>query len=126
MTESIYAVGHGRPPVHSRFKKGQSANPSGRPGPEKLSRGHFLLALERALAANARDLEGREPAHMLEKVANQLVLRAAGGDLEVTAMIWRLAEIEGAKRRLQTKRLMRAAQREADNAGCAGAYLPDT
>jgi hypothetical protein len=28
--ESEYAVGYGRPPVHSRFKKGQSGNPKGR------------------------------------------------------------------------------------------------
>ena len=26
-----YKVGHGKPPVHSRFKKGQSGNPNGRP-----------------------------------------------------------------------------------------------
>jgi hypothetical protein len=25
-----YAVGHGKPPVHTRFKKGQSGNPRGR------------------------------------------------------------------------------------------------
>lgn len=26
-----YRVGYGRPPLHSRFKQGQSGNPSGRP-----------------------------------------------------------------------------------------------
>lgn len=29
--EPAYAVGYGRPPVHSRFKPGNSANPRGRP-----------------------------------------------------------------------------------------------
>jgi len=29
--EPPYEVGHGRPPMHSRFKKGQSGNPRGRP-----------------------------------------------------------------------------------------------
>jgi Family of unknown function (DUF5681) len=31
MTSDDSAVGYGRPPVHSRFKKGQSGNPRGRP-----------------------------------------------------------------------------------------------
>ena len=28
-----YEVGYGRPPVHSRFRKGQSGNPRGRRSP---------------------------------------------------------------------------------------------
>lgn len=31
MTKKNYEVGYGRPPKHSRFKPGQSGNPSGRP-----------------------------------------------------------------------------------------------
>jgi hypothetical protein len=27
--QATYAVGYGKPPVHSRFKKGQSGNPKG-------------------------------------------------------------------------------------------------
>ena len=30
-TEETYAVGYGRPPLHTRFKPGQSGNPKGRP-----------------------------------------------------------------------------------------------
>jgi Family of unknown function (DUF5681) len=30
-TKRDYEVGRGKPPVHSRFKKGQSGNPRGRP-----------------------------------------------------------------------------------------------
>ena len=35
MTESKsdYKVGTGRPPLHTRFKDGQSGNPGGRPRP---------------------------------------------------------------------------------------------
>jgi hypothetical protein len=38
-----YAVGYGKPPAHSRFVKGRSGNPSGRP------RGHSLAALLRTV-----------------------------------------------------------------------------
>jgi Family of unknown function (DUF5681) len=31
MSERKYDIGRGRPPVHTRFKKGQSGNPKGRP-----------------------------------------------------------------------------------------------
>jgi hypothetical protein len=31
MDQDDYAVGYGRPPAHTRFRKGQSGNPSGRP-----------------------------------------------------------------------------------------------
>ena len=30
-TKRDYQVGYGKPPLHSRFKKGQSGNPRGRP-----------------------------------------------------------------------------------------------
>jgi hypothetical protein len=30
--DSNYTVGRGRPPLHTRFQKGQSGNPSGKPG----------------------------------------------------------------------------------------------
>ena len=36
--ERDYAVGYGKPPLHTRFKKGQSGNPRGRPpGAKNLS-----------------------------------------------------------------------------------------
>ena len=34
--KSEYAVGRGRPPLHSRFKKGQSGNPNGRPAGHRI------------------------------------------------------------------------------------------
>ncbi len=46
---STYTVGKGRPPMHTRFKKGQSGNPSGKPGPAKLAKQRFQRALFVAL-----------------------------------------------------------------------------
>ncbi len=39
---SPYTVGRGKPPLHTQFKKGQSGNPSGKPGPAKLAKQRFL------------------------------------------------------------------------------------
>jgi hypothetical protein len=32
--DSNYTIGRGKPPLHTRFQKGQSGNPSGKPGPD--------------------------------------------------------------------------------------------
>ena len=47
-------VGYGKPPVHSRFKPGQSGNPKGRP------RGslNFVTDLKRTLQAPVRVIDG--------------------------------------------------------------------
>lgn len=38
VSKKDYVVGYGKPPEHTRFKKGQSANPSGRPKGSKSLR----------------------------------------------------------------------------------------
>ena len=41
-------VGYKRPPMHSRFKPGQSGNPKGRPRPSRSFEAEFLEELTRA------------------------------------------------------------------------------
>jgi hypothetical protein len=45
MINSTCAVGRGKPPVDSRFKEGQSGNPTGNLGPAKLLKQRFQWAL---------------------------------------------------------------------------------
>jgi hypothetical protein len=79
MSEDPYHVGYGRPPVHSRFQKGQSGNPGGRPGPEKHLKQHFDVALSDALNADEEALRQAKPGTVLESFARRLALRALEG-----------------------------------------------
>lgn len=87
-----YAIGYGRPPIHSRFKPGQSGNPKGRPKgvrnlrtlrralylePTRIRDGEKLKTVPRVLAIDAavmsRALKGDPRAAVLaSKTAKEL------------------------------------------------------
>ena len=73
-----YAVGRGKPPVHSQFRKGQSGNPGGKPArPEPSS-----SACEKLRGCTGREfysLTHSDPETSLEKIANEIVVGAALG-----------------------------------------------
>jgi hypothetical protein len=83
-----YAVGYGKPPPHSRFKKGQSGNPRGR---AKGSKG-IATMLERALTERVVITENgkRRSISKLEASLKQLVNRAATGDLAAMRQLYGL------------------------------------
>ncbi|MFN9498079.1 MAG: DUF5681 domain-containing protein [Sphingomonadales bacterium] len=73
-----YEVGYGKPPAHTRFRKGQSGNPSGKPK-RVLSEDEILL---RELASKVPVTEGGKQRRMskLEVMLKQQVNLAMKGD----------------------------------------------
>lgn len=83
--ESDYCVGYGKPPAQSRFKKGQSGNPAGRP----KGRLNLITVLGQALNAKVVVNEGgrRQTKSKLEVAITQVANKAAGGDLKALQMV---------------------------------------
>ena len=74
-----YSVGYGKPPIHSRFKKGQSGNPKGR---QKGSKNLSTL-MEHALdePVTIKENGSQKVITKREAFLKQLVNKAASGDL---------------------------------------------
>lgn len=85
VTAGDYAVGYGRPPVHSRFKSGQSGNPRGRPP----GTANMTTLIEEALREKVVITEGgrRRSISKGKAIAKQLVNKAAGGNLQATRLL---------------------------------------
>lgn len=90
---SPYTVGYCRPPVMTRFKKGQSGNPRGRPKGAHSSK----ALLQAALAAPVRITEAGEIKTIAQREAlfRALVARAVKGDNRATAQVIDLIERYG-------------------------------
>src|SRR4051794_8925813 len=78
--EPAYEVGYGKPPQHSRFRKGQSGNLRGRPKGSKNLATIVGEALDQKVVVN----EGgrRRKITKREAVITQLVNRSAQADLK--------------------------------------------
>ena len=89
-----YSVGYGKPPVHSRFKKGRSGNLKGRPKGER-NRTTILNSIlnERVVVT---DNGVRKRITKQEAVYKQLVNKAASGDHRAAQLLLsEMREIEG-------------------------------
>jgi hypothetical protein len=80
-----YAVGYGKPPLHTRFRKGQSGNPRGRPRRKTDLASLLTEALNRPNAA-----EGRNAGTQREAIIAALVEKSASGDLHATKLLFEL------------------------------------
>ena len=98
------------PPVHTRFQKGRSGNPGGKPGPRKMTRARFVFELRAALRKTPRELAAAEPATVLAFLARALTLAAAGGDFAAMKM---LLDFAGTPTRRRVRRLPDRVERAA-------------
>jgi hypothetical protein len=80
-----YEVGYGKPPKHTRFKKGQSGNPKGRP---KGAMG-FTASLKQEMESKVTVREGGREVKVskAEAAAKRLVGKALGGDMAALKML---------------------------------------
>jgi hypothetical protein len=79
-----YEVGYGKPPCHSRFKKGApSANPRGRP------RKNLTVLLIEGLNKKVTVIENgrRRKVTLREAITSQLINQSASADLRATKML---------------------------------------
>lgn len=88
--EAGYAVGYGKPPVHTRFRKGQSGNPLGRPRRKTDLASLLMRALDRPSAS-----EGRNAGTQREAIIAALVEKSAAGDLRATKLVFELLRQAG-------------------------------
>jgi hypothetical protein len=74
-TDTDYGVGYGKPPRHTRFVKGQSGNPRGRPPGAR----NFATLLNEALNERVLVTEngGRRKVSKRQAIVTQLVNRSA-------------------------------------------------
>jgi len=78
-----YEVGHGKPPVGTRFKKGQSGNPGGRA--KKTPPAVLVRTLNEQVVVTVKGR--REKTTRREVVIVRLADKSAGADLPVPKMV---------------------------------------
>jgi hypothetical protein len=80
-----YEVGYGKPPVHTRFQKGQSGNPKGRPRGRK----NLSSLLNDALNGWVIVVENgrRKKITKRQAIITQLVNKSAAADLKATQIV---------------------------------------
>jgi hypothetical protein len=91
--EKDYAVGYGKPPVETRFRKGQSGNPSGRPKKiaQELDPGKILQSIDNEeIVVN---IDGKRMRMAKAEIHfRQLFTKAIRGDLTAVRLVSKMAK----------------------------------
>ena len=82
MASSAYQVGRGRPPISTRFKKGQSGNPSGRPKKQPSFRSELMAELGELVSSG-----DKEPISKQRALIRTLVELALAGNLRAMSVV---------------------------------------
>ena len=82
MANSAYQVGRGRPPLSTRFKKGQSGNPSGRPKKPPSFRSELMAELGEPVSST-----DKEPISKQRALIRTLVALALAGNLRAMSVL---------------------------------------
>lgn len=90
--EKPYAVGYCKPPVNTRFKKGQSGNPGGKPGPERAKEKLFAQLLEAGLDQHPLALANTSPSSIFDFAAKRILLRVTRGEPDAIELIFQLID----------------------------------
>ena len=80
-----YEVGYGRPPAHTRFRKGQSGNPKGRRPQGKTLPEEIVKAMSAKVAVTENG--ERKLVRRGEVIVRQLTNKAAAGDLRAIRLL---------------------------------------
>jgi hypothetical protein len=92
--KNYYQVGYGKPPCHTRFSKGQSGNPRGRPAGSKNLKTLLSKALNQPVVVTENG--GQRKISKREAIIIQLVNRSATADLRaIKILLDILRDIEG-------------------------------
>ena len=85
LKDGAYAIGYRRPPVHTRFQKGRSGNPAGRP---RVSKG-VRTSLQQVLDEQATFTENgcQKRGTKRELIFKQIANRAAKGDVRFQRLL---------------------------------------
>jgi hypothetical protein len=113
--QAAYDVGYGKPPVHSRFRKGQSGNPSGRPRRTNKQRAEELMLREAYRLVTVRDGHGTARIPAFQAVLRAQIALAAKGNGPAQRSVQRsLQKIEGERHALDMELLKTAIEYQAE------------
>jgi hypothetical protein len=88
-TDETYQVGYAKPPLHSRFQKGQSGNPAGRKKGVRSLNQEVSDALNEKVAVSENGR--RRTITKLQAALTQAFNKAAQGDPKMTKLMFELA-----------------------------------